>query len=699
MSQRGLILFLVAILSVQLSVGTALATAKAANVQSSPLIDQLNPTDKCAWWNTSNPAECTASTISIPMNTDPWGLGDDDPSWNYNGPGNGNWGEDDPNSPFSTGNWGGGTPSTDLGFVDRMLKSILTANYSDEVVEDMNEHGIWNSETQDAVADEIINKYSGYATSWSIGASAGIALLDYLFLGKWRGTGPISGPISTVVGGGLILTAGMGEAFNVMRMQISMLLEIMELYGELPSNPVQRSSEASLAMTTGLGGPALNLAVNRILKLVPLAGAVPPGAPPTLPTFPLDPGAAGAGAAPAAGNPFINETLIGQSGISASAEAEKAVPEIMAKSGLLSAATNRFGGKKVMEFLAAHTTLFKVAASTAFAAVTTYGITEYMGKHYKKKFRKLAKLHEHNVLEAFKNNSDAKQAIWLILTKDVFRKDKTDDALTDQDAKLYATIISQKIPLLHYGSYNEKEALFRQYKASGEDPEKLKVDEKPTKVVAAPTPKPTPDIFGGFGGPITPSPTPKPMNEIDKKLARLNRDLDLQQKLYFIKLIESGMLMKGFLSSRDNETVETIGIELGINPPPKLVLKDNDPRKLVHAHYKALRDGLVGEVRKKVLAASVGASAQNVDAIAAKLPPGDLRYSAGEVIMEDFYNPEQQLINKWAERSNISGVIDQKDFANFKEIDPYLEGDKKITEKVVLPPTRTADGSPAAKKP
>jgi len=672
--KRAFNLFLASTLFIQLGV------AHADTQNWKPLLDQLpSANDKCAWWNTTSPNNCNPTDNSQPGNNDPWSLGGDDPLWNTNGPDNGNWGGTDPNSPFSSGNWGGGDYSTPkLTFLESQMWKILTANYTDEVVDDMNEHGTWNSDTQDAVADEIIKKYSYYSTAWSIGASAGEALLDYIFMDKWRGTGVVTGPLSTLAGGGLMATALIVESFKVMQMQLTMLLEIMELYGELPSNPMERSNEASLAMTTGLVGPGLNLAVNRALKLS--TGMVsPPTTIPNFPSLPIGP------VAP----PVSPETLLGKTGIASAQEAERVAPEIMAKSGFLKAATDKFGASKVGAILLAHSTLFKIAASTAFAALTTYGITNYMGKHYKKAFRKMAKLHEHNVLESFKNNSDAKQAVWLILTKNTFRPDKTDDALTPQDAKLYATIVSQKIPLLHYGNYNESDSLFREYKKEVPSP--------------SPIPKPKlpldPDPFNLVNSPFPlPKDTPKPPNEIDKKLERLKRDLDLQQKLYFVKLVESGMLMKGFLSSRDNDTLETISIELGINPPPKVTLKDGDPRTLVQVRYKALRDGLVGEVRNRVLATakSQGMTAAQAAVFQKNLPAGDLRYRAGELLIEDFYNPEQQLISKWAERSNISGVIDQKDLIQFQAIAPYLEGEKKLSGPIVLPENSTADGSPRA---
>jgi len=109
-----------------------------------------------------------------------------------------------------------------------------------------------------------------------------------------------------------------------------------------------------------------------------------------------------------------------------------------------------------------------------------------------------------------------------------------------------------------------------------------------------------------------------------------------------------------------------------------------------------LRDGLVGEVRKRVLAfaQAQGLSSQEAAVLGTNLPPGDLRYRAGEIMMEDFYSPEQQLISKWAARSNLSGVIDQKDMDKFKDIAPYLEGEKKLPKDITLPPNITADGSP-----
>jgi hypothetical protein len=689
-------LFLAGILFIQFSVGNLALAADRS------LINQLpNPGDKCAWWNTTNTASCTDQTSLV--NSNPWEIGDDDPTWNYNGPDNGQWGGIDPNSPFSNGNWGGGTyTAPKLTFLEQQMWSAITANYTNEVVDDMQEYGIWDSDTEDTVADQVISKYSKYATAWAIGATAGEALLDFVFLDKWRASGAVVGPAISSLGlSGLAL---MTESFQVMQMQITMLLEIMEVYGELPTNPTERANEASLAMTSGLVGPGLNLVISRALRIAAGAGAPPVSVLPVpgvgggglVPPIPMPNFGPSTGSVVDAVGSATADTLMGKTGIANAAEVEKVVPAIMEKTGFLKAAIARFGATKVGAFMAAHSALFKIGASTAFAALTTYGITRAMGNHYKKYYRKLAKLHEHNVLESFKNNSDAKQAVWLILTKNAFRPDKADDALTAQDAKLYATIVSQQIPLLHNGKYSESETLFKQYKAGGEDPDKLKLTPKPEGTPGVkPSPSPTPNIFAGFGDP-SPKDTPKPSNTIDIKLARLQRDLDLQQKLYFIKIIESGMLMKGFLSSRDNDTLENISIQLGVNPPPKLVLKDNDPRALVEARYKALRDGLVGEVRKRVLAfaQAQGMSSQEAAVLGTNLPPGDLRYRAGEIMMEDFYSPEQQLISKWAARSNLTGVIDQKDLDKFKDIAPYLEGEKKLSKDITLPPNITADGSP-----
>src|SRR5258708_3075548 len=101
-------LFLTGMLLVQLSIGNL---AMAAGEKS--LIEQLpSPTEQCAWWNTTNPSNCTLTDQSIPGNNDPWATGNNDPTWNYNGPDNGAWGGTDPNSPFSSGNWGGGSYTT-----------------------------------------------------------------------------------------------------------------------------------------------------------------------------------------------------------------------------------------------------------------------------------------------------------------------------------------------------------------------------------------------------------------------------------------------------------------------------------------------------------------------------------------------------------------------------------------------------------
>ena len=92
-------LFLAGILFIQFSVGNLALAADRT------LINQLpNPSDKCAWWNTTNTASCTDQTSAL--NSNPWEIGDDDPTWNYNGPDNGAWGGIDPNSPFSNGKLG-----------------------------------------------------------------------------------------------------------------------------------------------------------------------------------------------------------------------------------------------------------------------------------------------------------------------------------------------------------------------------------------------------------------------------------------------------------------------------------------------------------------------------------------------------------------------------------------------------------------
>ena len=92
----------------------------------------------------------------------------------------------------------------------------------------------------------------------------------------------------------------------------------------------------------------------------------------------------------------------------------------MEKTGFLKAAIARFGASKVGVFMASHTALFKIGINGFCRINLLMESLKPWAIHYKKYYRKMAKLHEHNVLESFKNNSDAKQAVWLILTKNTF---------------------------------------------------------------------------------------------------------------------------------------------------------------------------------------------------------------------------------------------------------------------------------------
>jgi hypothetical protein len=657
---------------------------------SGSLIDQLDPNDACAWWNTTNPDNCTGGSTSGPTgpvsitggtgiststgsgNADTWNWAGD-PAWN-SGSDNGIYNSD----PYSSGGTfgGGGMYSPpQMGFLEKQLYSVISADYTAAVVQDMNGHGLWDSEAQDQVADEIISRYSRYSAGWGVMASGGIYLLDYLFLDKWRLPG--AWYAGSVVGMGVGTGAAMiGESFKVMQNQMAMLLELMELYGELPSNISQRSNELSVALGWSLLGGSAGTFVNRMLALqaagLPAAGA---GA------------AAGTGAAAGAGvavgtagaGIIAGETLLGQTGVATAKAAEKTAAELVVKTGFLKAAIEKFGATKVGEIMAKYSTVFKIGISTAFAAGANYAFTYELGHHYKKNFRKIAQVHEHNVLESFKNDANAKQTVWLILTKNVFKPDATDEALTPEEAKLYAAIVSQQIPLLHFGTHNEPDALFKQYKA----PVKIPTAVTSTGVTVSPS-----DIDFGLGAPKPP--VANNPNEIDKKLEILNIDLDLQQRLNFVKLVEGGMLMKGFLSPRDVETLETISIALNLSPPPKHAFKDNDVRAVWHDKYKALRDGMNGEVNRKVLAFS-GAPKfeQNV-------PVGDLRNKSGEIMMEEFFKPEQVALRAFADKIKFNGVIEQKDYAKFDSIAPILEGEEKLKPVTTLPTNTTADGSPRA---
>jgi hypothetical protein len=302
-------------------------------------------------------------------------------------------------------------------------------------------------------------------------------------------------------------------------------------------------------------------------------------------------------------------------------------------------------------------------------------------------------------LESFNNNGVAKDAVWLILTKFVFRPDNAAEALSTEDAKLYASIISQRIPLIHNGDYSESKVLFEQYRTA-EKPALSDLLKAPSINPAAPgDSEVTPKSNGGQvvdfgpGAAGSSSTNQNKLNDIDYDLLVLNRDLkDVQQKLYMVKLIESGMLMKGFLSPRDNKALETISVELGLAPDPKHPLKDNDPRMLVHSQYLAMRDGLYGEVRKKaMLMQNTKAKASATSYLTSDKPA----HFSGEIILEDFFSPEEMAINQSAKRIQMTGLIDQKDYDKFDAIAPYLEGKKTLPPTTDLPPG-PADGSKKA---
>ena len=357
-------------------------------------------------------------------NPDPWNWGGDDPTWNYNSSNDPIWSGYDNSSGYGSGY----SQPQQMNFLERQLQGVLTQNYTSKVLDEINQVGIYNDETVDIVADRIINKYARHSMYYGVAASLGVSLMDYLFLDQWRlGSGVMGSLGSYALYGAATSAVLIPESFAVMQQQLAMLLEIMELYGQLPANPYDRASEVSAAQNLILGVTAGNTFVSRLLGIGRVIGQkTPPTGEDPIPVV------------------KATETVLEQTGLSSAQEAEKTSTEIVAKSGLETAATQKFGATKVGEWLAKQSPILKSAAAVTFSsalwAASSFISTKMLGNHYKRLYRKLSRFSQHNLIETLKDRPDAKHALWLILTKNVFKPKNAYDSLRVRKNKKFTLL-------------------------------------------------------------------------------------------------------------------------------------------------------------------------------------------------------------------------------------------------------------------
>jgi hypothetical protein len=764
---------LTGVLFLQFSVGNLVYSERAqADVQKlSGLIGDLNPNDPCAWWNTTNPSNCTqgnANNNSPTSSTNPdpwnWGSGNDDPIWNQTGPGNGSW--DDPTGTFSSGWNSSGQPQ--FSWEMAPFKAIIGASYTKQVAEDMAAKNFWDENALASTADSIVKSSALLAGSLTVGATTGIYLLNAFFPVGWK----------TLLGYGGTL---FGETLANGAVQIDMVLELMELYGQLPTEITLRQRKVSAVVLLTVA-EALTYKVGALkLKLADIDNSsefhLPPQGQTPSSQIISDEGLATAGISRGQADGIMGGATIAEK-LNSPAPAGgvvgdlNGVPLNTTFSNLFDNLFERFVpfmsktyNSKFISYLRVcfqnlstmNKTIMLAGLLGVASGTITYFSTKIVGNHYKKVMILAAANDKLRGIRELQGSPDAESAMWLLLTKYVFRRDKITDAtnvednLTDDEKKLYAAIVSQEFPLVHSRFHDQAKALFKKYRTSASQPlfaagdtnfiiPMAPVNGLPTatdKPVV--TNKPAPTIKDMFSEPSKDTPVvkndpfpttwpvqdPKPAGsanvkfsvEIDNELVRLRDHLHEAAKLYFIRVIYSGMLMKGYPTTDDATAIETIAIELGLTPPHTATtntLKSDDPRFLTKSRYENLISGLKLQVQQRSAITATHEAAAAAAAEAKKnakngiapvhsqpsddpivLPTGDTVYYSGELLMEDFYEPKMEVQKILDYRTGGTNVVDQADKDYYDNtVVPVILGEKKKAMRTTLFPNSTADGSP-----
>ncbi len=612
--------FLTPLLIIQIVLGSAFAQTPAPQPITSPdpfwSNNGIKPNDPNHFWNQTlgqnNP------------NNDPWGGSDN--SW-PNDP-NGNYFGDPTNDPFGVYNGFGNSNlymnirPTDTIWVKLIrYTGVLNKDYAGLVHDLRRKNGYQSDE---AIAQEIVSTAAKDA-GWS---GAAISTIPFVLKQFFPG---LTDP-NNLGGFSVGMTISVAPEFLLQfRQQAIMIMTLAELYGELPNDEDERlklvqtsfliSMLADGALQFGHGS-VLSLLTSAANKYFPLEQTASQMLANTVPQI----SASGAiKVAESAGNSELS--------LLADALATKVIaPEAAAvAANKIVVGQDPSGNSNAMTFTstAVHNMIPVLAACVSAAAA--YGLDRYatrkIGLNAKVAFELAKNKHQAKSIFNIRNDSRAKGAVWLIVTRDVFQNSKNLD-----DQKLYAAILDKEMPLANNKSWDERKELFEAYSQDSK-------------------------IIDGY-------------------LRELADELDTNAKLYLVKLVLAGMLMKGGLNYKDQTSLRIVATLLGLYNPPKIninALKPGDIRR-------AERDRFIQMRAKMLQAVGINLGEKESDEILTTVGPSESRrWKSGKIILQDLYEAKPTV--DLAEKVKGQHSVKPEDINSVKKI---VAGDvAKIKSKQV----------------
>jgi hypothetical protein len=483
----------------------------------------VDPNKPTSWWN-----------LNSQTNTgNPWSY-PGQPQWNSTGPGGSlGWGDGTTSGDNYGlyGHWGTpGTPkATDTLWMKFIrLSGVVNKDYN-LMVQQLRESSGY--EEDDLIADKIIK--DGGVRAAMIGATGSFitSLLNLATQSNAQNNG------GTDFGNLISLLGIAPEAAILAVRQMTMVMLLAALYGELPADEDDRVEIAAIPFGVSLGASTINKVLTQLIVKKFMTRQV---------VQEIGKQAAAQAASQAA--------------VTTGAELIGVAMATQAAAGVTSSvATGKFA--KLVKFFVPPLVM---ALKAITAGAIDYGSTTIIGRHAKNLYRKIALTHRSKTIIAIKSESRAKHALWLVLSRDVFpttleeatKQGHREAAL--EDTKRFAAILDREVPLVVNDRWNELQAMNDDFNSQVSN-------------VGSDAPHST---------------------IIDEYLLTLGKDWDLHAKLYLVQIVLSAMLMKGGLTYHDNEVLDTMAIELRLYPPPKVEvasLKADDPRIDARGRYLQLK--------------------------------------------------------------------------------------------------------------
>lgn len=590
-------------------------------------------------------------------NCDPWSICNEPggtPGWLNTGPSSG-W--DDPTTPLGS-SWGISQPFSSVNQLEDSwaymvkMSDVVSAPYEKDIVKLIRNNATKN---QDEIADIIIGDGKFEAASWGAVVAVVFFTMNYLVTKLTNSSGGVWSAIGTV---GSAAVTTYWEFYESFRAQAGMILRLDALYGGIGDNPTTRlnrikNSFAFFSLLSGLQ----NLSVQKISGLITSRLLARAGA--TAAAQAVLPAAVGAAATAATA---AATQAAGQAAANAAAQAELPVLNAAVTQVLTQAASKETGTVAIQGASGTVTQVSKKGLLTQFAiwfknlgeggqkivagaiacfitAIVSVGINYYstwvMGHTMKVKFQRESAEREAEGLATINQSSEAKHALWLILTRDVFNR-MVPTKVTKEDVKVFSTQGEKLVEKVE----NKPVQIQGYYKPNFP----IEEQQRYANLVAKMLPLVNSQTFGNEFDELAKDFKENP-KMIDNYLNNLRDSLSVEAKIWFMKIILTGMYVKGRLNDGDVTTLHTVARFLALEPPPGKKPADNDVRNIQISRYALMVNQIEKAIAdKQRIVAGLGPKKNLSEPEKTLLEDVKKRGVSGQVIYEQFKNVGEAMV-------------------------------------------------------